>query len=505
MSGPKRADVEAQLNIARDSQRQCANLLAGIEEATIANLLGEVDALLAQAQGMDALSAASQTLASWRAYLSSESATLVNEATAQAQRALQEAAAAAERARRMAREAEHLRAMANETFGRGEQEYQRAADAVRRSSSSWYMHEEMKWAQQAKALFDEAADQLRTAAQARRKAERAAVQALNQVRQAHSTATRALQQARAARDEAKARQRAEEKAKQIAEQQRRSALLAINQARAALDRLAELPHAKFFPGQADALTSALEAALRAQRAQRFSDAIAHAQPIPDAALRLEQATRQALEALERQRAEAEAEIKALAATIESADAALLAAWSDDPEASERARQMLRSAEELLAAERFADAIQQAQAAQQALHQAIDTAARNHSEDGKRQFIAQAVMRALQELGFSVSYAPGSRTEPLRIAGQTPDPTGKGDIDIALPLRGEVHFEVNTPLGDTTCVATVRALQQRLEAYGVRWETTDWGHAEGATEGTRQTVKIVEREKVKYTQKQRSGS
>jgi hypothetical protein len=498
MSGPKKADVEAQLNIARNSQRKCANLLAGMEEATTAGILREVDSILNQAAEVSAnLRRELEALTGDLQRVAPEAASSARAMAAQVQQELDKARAAVMQARQKAEEAERLKRRANETFVRAEREYERAAEATRRAGSH-YLRQEMEWAKQAQALFDQAASELAAAAQARREAERAAVEALQRVKQAHASATGGYQQARAARSEAEARRRAEEEARRIAEQQRREAMLAVEQARAAFNRLAGMPHNKFCPGEGASIERGLEAAARALAEGRFPEATAAARRIPEEVRRLEEKVRQAQQEYERRRAEAEAAIGALAAAIDSADERLVAEWADDPQALERARQALRSAQQAVALEHFPEAARQAQTARQVLAQALNSAAENKSADEKRQIIGQAVMDVLEELGFDVSFEPGSRTEPMRISGQTPDPTGKGDFDIALPLEGEVNFEVNTPPGDTTCIAAVQELQKRLAERGIRWETTDWGHAAGAAAGitTQQKVKQTEKQKVK---------
>jgi hypothetical protein len=474
MSGPKKADVEAQLNIARNVQRKCANLLADLEEATTATILSKVNSLLDQA---------TTTITALRREhkaLTGDFAHTAKALIAQAEQALDNARSALQQAHQKAAQAESLKQQANHTFAQGEHLYERAAESNRRLDPH-YRQPEMEWAKQAQALFEQAASELAQAAQARRKAERAAVEALRLAGQAVATAISSHQHIQALQAEAEARRRAEEEARRIAEQQKREAALALAQAHAAFNRLATLPHDKFCPGKADRIKRSLDAADQAMAAGQFTEATSIARQIPEAVGQLEQEVIQAQQAFERRRAEAEAEISALAAAIGSADAQLVAQWSDEPQALAQAQSALQAAQHAVAAEDFAAAAQQAQAARQALAQALNSAAENRSADEKRRFIGQAIMDALTELGFQVSFEPGSRTEPLRIAGQTADEQGRGDFDIALPLEGEVDFEVNAPAGDTTCVAAVQELQKRLAERGIRWETTDWGHAKGAVD------------------------
>lgn len=499
MSGPKKADVEAQLNIVRNSQRKCAGLLAGMEEATTARILREAEGLLDQAaREAGNLQRELEGLTGDLGRFAPGTASLARGVANQVQEELEAARAAVAQTRQKVKEAERLKRAADEMFRRAEQQYELAAEATRRAGSH-YLQEEMAMARQAEALFDQAAAQIAAAAQARHEAERAAVNALQRARQASASAANGCRQVQSARAEAEARRRAEEEARRITEQQRRSATLAVEQARAALHRLRDLPHEKFYPGEGDAIERRLQAAVLALNENRFQDAEATSRRIAEEVSRLEQKTRQAQQEYERCRAEAEAEIGALAAAVDHADAALVGEWADDPQALEKARRALQAARQAAAAERFAEAGQQAQTARQTLAQALESAAENKSADEKRQIIGQAIMEVLEELGFDVSFEPGSRTEPMRISGQTPDISGRGDFDIALPLEGEVNFEVNTPVGDATCVAAVQELEKRLAERGITWQTTDWGHAppEVVAGVTRQQkVKQQEKEKVK---------
>ncbi|GIV64043.1 MAG: hypothetical protein KatS3mg045_1382 [Bellilinea sp.] len=497
MSGPKKADVEAQLSIARDSQRKSANLLADMEESAIASILHEVDNLLNQAvEEVTNLHGVLEALSDHQERMGLDVISSTRDWVEQVQHLLDEARIAAESARRKAEEAEHRKQRANETFARGEEQYQRAAEANRRLDPH-DRRPEMEWAKQARVLFDQAAAELAAAAQARKEAERVAVEALKWAIQARSTAANGSQQAHADQSEAEAWRRAEEEARRIASQHRQAAVLAVEQARVVFNRLNGLPHGKFCPGEGERIQRRLEEAIRHLNENRLSDAAALARSILDEVRRLEQMTRKAQQEFERQLAETQAEIEALAAAIQSADPGLIGEWADDPQALDNARRALQSAERAMAAEHYPEARQQARAAQQALAQALHSAAENKSADEKRKVIGQAVMSVLEELGFDVSFEPGSRDEPMRISGQTPDVSGKGDFDVALPLEGEVHFEINTPPGDTTCIAAVEELQKRLAERGVHWNTTDWGHAAGADAvSAQQKMQQTEKQKVK---------
>jgi len=498
MSGPKKADVEAQLNIARAIQHKCASLLADIEEAATERILHDGDGILKQTAEIAAtlrreLDAMKGDLERFVPELAS-----VREMAAQVQQELDNARAALKTAQAQVEQANQLKRKAHQTFADGEQQYRLAEESNRRPDPH-YRYKEMEWALQAKELFDQAAAELADAAHVRREAERRAVEALRRARQAHAAATDGYQHIRLTRSEAEARRRAEEEARRIAEQQRREAVLSVEQARAAWNRLADLPHDKFCPGEAASIKHDLEAAAQMLEHGRFLEATEAAHRIPAMVHRLETKVRQAQQEYERQHAEAEAELRALAAIIDSTDEELIVQWANNPHALAHARHGMDLSQQAIKAERFAEAVRQAQAARQTLAQALNTAVENKRADDQRQIVGQAVMDVLAELGFDVSFEPGSRTEPLRISGQTPDVSGRGDFDIALPLMGEVRFEVNTPDGDASCIAAVEALQSRLAERGIRWQTTDWGHATGAASAP--GVKRKEQEKQQLRMKQ----
>ncbi|HET7228703.1 MAG TPA: hypothetical protein VFJ16_01740, partial [Longimicrobium sp.] len=180
----------------------------------------------------------------------------------------------------------------------------------------------------------------------------------------------------------------------------------------------------------------------------------------------------------RRRAEAESSVGVLDAATQSTDPALLAAWASEPHALEEAREALRAARAALEREAFDQAGSGAAAAAERLAATVRTAAEAQSLDERRAHLGDAIMETLEELGFEVSYEAGTRTEPLRISGQTPDASGRGDFDVALPLDGEVNFRVEAAEGDVACVAAVEALRERLAERGFGWSTTDWGHAQG---------------------------
>ncbi len=142
--------------------------------------------------------------------------------------------------------------------------------------------------------------------------------------------------------------------------------------------------------------------------------------------------------------------------------------------------------------------------------AIAEAGENRDRQERRARIAEAIMTTLDELQFDVSFDPGNRDEPCRISGQTPRSDGDGDFDIAIPLSGEVTFEVAEARGDGhDCHAAVMALQERLkERFGMSWEVTDWGNAAGfadAAPGERHGAEAAadgEKQRAKHQQRER---
>lgn len=478
MSGPKKADVVAALNVARNTQRTCAALISRSETATVQRVLdASLHALQAASGEAGTLSGEAAALTADDARVAGAAVQAAREAAARAGALVDEARAAAERARTDLEGARQREEAARALFDQAEAEYRRASAAVEQAGSH-YLTREMQWARAAQGLYDRAAAETREAEKARRAAEVSATAALGRANQALAAQQSARGQVRSARAEAETRRRAEVEARRIAEEARRRATLALDGARAALAALDDLPHARFAPGTADELAAALR-----QGAARLDGSPAEAASAAAAveARARETAERVAAAAAEhaRRRGDAEARTAVLTAAVESADAGLLRDWGPHPDALERARAALEGAGESLRGESFDEAGARADAAAGALADAVRSAAEARSLDERRTRLGEAIMDTLEELGFDVSFAAGSRAEPLRISGQTPEVSGRGDFDLALPLDGEVSFHVEAAEGDISCVAAVEALQERLAQRGFGWTTTDWGHAEGA--------------------------
>jgi hypothetical protein len=498
MSGPKKADVVAQLNIAQRSQRQCANLISAAADAAIASILQETEGIMRD------IAAQETTMRDESGSFSSDARRIAPDAVRRAGEAASSSSAAVSasrdvlsRARSEVDQARQQEKAARRTFEKAEEEYNRAMKAVN-NASGHYMHQEMTWAQQATQLFAQAERELASAAKVRKNAEKSASSALQQAREGKGAVQSALRQVKNTREEAQSLLKAEADARRIAEEKRRNASLALEKARSALHRLDELPHHKFCSGKLDALSRELKAAQQALESGRFDAARTDGERIAGSAVRLEQDVVTAQKDFERRKAEAETQINVLQAALAGMDEALISEWSDTPEACRNAKQVIDRARKAVEAERFDDATGPARDERHKLAEALSSAAEAKSSHDKRLATGAAIIEVLKELHFDVSYEPGNKKEPMRIAGQTTDDAGKGDFDIAIPLDGEVNFEVNTPNGDISCVAAIGQLQKRLESRGIKWQTTDWGHAEGAVPSDlRKTTTVKQGVKVKH--------
>jgi hypothetical protein len=500
MSGPKRADVNAQLNIARDSQRQCAGLISQAENSAIESLLRDAKRLRQQA--IVSTTEARRIAAGLSAEMARVAPDTVRDArrlVEEADRAVAEAGAVLDRSRKQVERTQRDQKAADAAFALANEEYERAEQALRDAGDAWYLCEEMEQAKEATRLFDVAAEELAKADGSRKEAARTADEAIRRANAALSLAMNALNRVRATHSEAEARLRAEEEARRITEEKKRRATVAVQQARAALGRVENMPHGKFRPGELEGHGRELDKAERLLNQEYYDEAANAAQTVEKRASQLEREIGEAHREYERRRMEAETRIITLRAALDGMDDGLIREWAEDPDALMKGRTALEGAQSNVTAERFEDAGSLAQRALDALNAALRSAAENRSAHVKREKIGEAVMDALSELGFDVSFKPGSRTEALEIAGQTPDETGRGDFDIAIPLSGEVDFHVNTPEGDTTCIAAIQELQKRLAERGVQWNTTHWGHAEGAVPAS-SSSRVTEKEQQKVKRK-----
>lgn len=473
MSGPKRADVEAALNVAAAASRRSASLISAGETLALNHLLKTVDAALAEAdQTAGSVAAASRDLGDARSDL--PCVLEAKRAVAAAQASLRGAKGGASAARAALAEATRLDDQAMATFNAARAEYDRAAAALQRAGSH-YLRDQMAWAKRASALYEEAAAQGAAAADGREKAKRAASRAMNLVHQANTAAGAAVSRSAAARKESDEQMRAEAQAQQIAEESRRKASLAVESARIAIDGLDAAACDKFHPGARHALIAQTAVAEQALLGGSPGPAERAAAGLPLAAANLAAEAAAAKHEFELLQAQANAATAELESAIEGADGVLIVEWSDDAGAADAARQSLTLVRASIAAERFPEATVAARDLTARLAEATKSAAESVGAHERREAIGEAVMNVLEEMGFDVSFEEGSKSDPLRIAGQTAQSDGRGDFDIEIPLDGEIDFEVAAQKGDGNCVSAVKALQDHLAERGVTWRTTDWGH------------------------------
>lgn len=479
MSGPKRADVQAALKSAEAAGRKSAELVSASETAALKSLLRKAQDALGNAdRSSGAVAAASAELAQARGDIPAVGA--ARSSIGQAQGRLDEAKAAAAAAREALAQAVKLDGQAGATFKLAQAEYDRAERDLR-NSGGHYLRSEMEGAQRAKALFDQAAREGAQAATARAAAKQAAARAMDTASSATSAASTAVSRSAAARKESDERIRAEAEARRIAEEAKRRATLAVDAARGAIGGLDAESCDKFRPGQRSGLAQRLAGAEQSLNRGDSGSAERAATPLPPEAAQLAGAVAEARREFERLRAQALSGVAQLESAIEGSDGPLIGKWSDTPQALDDARRSLAQAQAAIAAEDFAGATGVCSTQVAALAEATRTAAESVAADARRTSIGEAVMDVLEEMGFDVSFEQGSKTEPLRIAGQTADAQGKGDFDLEIPLDGEVDFEVTAQQGDGSCSSAVLGLQKRLAERGVGWQTTDWGYGHEPTE------------------------
>ncbi|MBF0344830.1 MAG: hypothetical protein HQL06_11440 [Nitrospirae bacterium] len=502
MSGPKKADVEAQLNISRGIQRKCEAIISRAEDAAISRLILDVEGLMRDADTLaNSVRTEIGSITADMRRIAPDSVGVITDAAAKTQRNLDDARASLSSAREAVNNASISEDKARGIFEEAEAEYKRALSAVR-NAGDHYLHTEMEWARRATELYNSASKELNEASRARTEAQDAATTALQLASETKSAMQDISTRVQSTKNEATARLRAQEDAKKIAEQKQREAVIAIEGARAAIIRIIDMPHDRFRPGGMGEIQQEMESAMSLFNGGRFDEARAKAERIHTEAARLEKEVVEATREFQRRRTEAESHVIALDAILSETDESLINQWADTPDTIQKARSALASAREDIKSERFEDAGKMAIVAKDSITQALRSAVDNKGADENRSTIGKAVIEALQEMGFDTSFEYGTRTEPMRISGQTPDVSGKGDFDIAIPLDGNVDFEVDTYKSDTSCIATVQTLQKRLAERGIMWNTTNWGHAEGTTirNVTQTTQSAVEKVKIRRRNK-----
>ena len=471
MSGPKRADLEAELRSANESARAASGLVAEAEHAVLQTLVGELN----QPASSAALSGADGQLGGCRTDVSS--VTDARDAVDLAQSLRAQADQATDDARRRVSAAKDAQQRCVDEYAGATAEYDRARSQLDGRGPRRFVYDaEMRWAKEATRRYRSAADLARTATRVRAEARTAVTDALSLAQQAHAAESDAGARVRAAVRESAERDRAEQEARHIAEEARRRATIAVKGAAASIDSIPADDVDKFFPGRRAALSSDLveaEAKLatgNSREAQRSADRIAAA--TAELAHRVA-ATR---EEFNRNRSAAKTAHRQLRATIDASDTALILTWSDDPDVLDSAPGCVADISALISAEEFTEARMRASELSERLQIATATAAEALAANHRRTSIGDAIIDVLEEMSFDVTFEPGTKSEPMKISGQVPAVSGEGDFLLELPLDGEVDFEVTDTNADgSACSNAVATLRQRLADRGIAFTVTDWGH------------------------------
>lgn len=498
MSGPKRADVQAQLRVARNGQRQCAALIAEAERKTLLHLLSTLESLDGDA------TRSSREASKMLADLSPEMCQAASESLKDVSFLVQNGASMAQsigsdrqEARTLLERADSQTRSADGIYSNATQALDTAEKALQQSGGH-YLRQEMEQAKGATQLFNQAAQSLGQAAQLRQQAIADASQSVRKAEEAASTAKEAVKRVTAVRGEAQQRLAAQAEAKRIAEEHRRKATTAIGNARSAVNSLQGLPHQKFRPGAMAEIERSLGVAEGQLSGGAWDECVRQSSNLENRVHQLAREVAEAQREYERRHAESQSHLQGLLAVIEGANAAFIRQWSNASSAYDEARAAVDNVRSAMQREEWEKANALAQKSQETLKKAVESAAQNQTQNEVRTQVGEAVMDVLEELGFTVTSAPGSRLEPLRINAQTPDTAGNGDFDVSIPLSGEVAFHVETSEGDVSCVAAVKDLQDRLRSRGVDWNTTDWGHAQDAGQTEGQVKKQVRQQKHQVT-------
>lgn len=470
MSGKKRSQVEAALRDASRAADAARGLLAEADSRSIRSLGKACQAGLRQAEE------AGSGRARIPSGLSGDEVSAARSSASAADAALDHARRLQEVAADSLKKAAALDRAAANAFGSAQTQLDEAQEALARSTGEHYKDREWELANRAGAAFEAAKREASAAQSARKRAiadGQAAVEAAAAATASAKRATRAIRGGVAAAEE---RQRREAEARRIAEEARRRAMTAVAAAAAAVQALPAEDGRKFTAPEYQAVERDLGEAEAALRRGDLAGAQQRAERLQIAAQALARRVAQAREEFDRRQSAAAGAIAALASAMEGANQAVIEEWSAAPSSYGEAKAALEAARRAAANEDFDSASALAQQATEAVRRAMESGADAKAADGRRSSIGQAVMEVLTEMNFDVSFQAGTRDEPLRISGQTADETGRGDFDLAIPLDGEVDFEVTAEAGDSACVEAVNELRTKLRERGVPWETTDWGHA-----------------------------
>lgn len=484
MSGPKRADVQAALNIAARSAQASAAVISRADRDAVGHMSRRLSDALKDATSLgSSLEQAAEALAHVEHQGSdTESARKAVEA---ALAALGSGLGGTVTLAGNSRDADAAEDLARQAYDEAQAEYDKAEQGLRQAGSH-YLHNQMAWAQNARMKFDEAGQLAQRAAELRTGSKRAANKAVERAEAAVAEARRALSAAGSASRAAGERARAAAEAARIAEERRRVATSALAEARIAVDSLNAEDVDKFAPGTRNGLGDRVGQAETALASGDFEAVHRAVSEVVVEAQRIAQDSSQKRRKWDEDRAAALAAQGDVSSVLGSVDADLVSAWASDRDAVESGRIAVSKVDALIVNESFDEAVATANSARDQLQSATATAAAAHGQNLRRQEIGEAVMDVLEDLGFDLSFEEGTRDTPLRINGQTATPDGRGDFDIEIPLDGEIDFEVTAPEGDVSCVNAIRSLQEQLAQRGIDWTVTDWGHAEGHVDGASRT-------------------
>lgn len=475
MSGKKRSEVQAALAAAARAAESARSTLAQADARSLANLQRETDRALDRAT-----KAASgiERLADWVA--SSSEGESAQRTRGEADAALADARAKREAALQAAAQADSTDRRASKEMrdAQGILETAQRALAAATNPHGWYMDSEHAEAVRAQNAFTKAEQTAKEARRVNQRARDAAVAAQEAAHGAEAAAKSASGLASSARKAAEERRRREEEARHIEEQAKRDAATTLAGVRAAFDTISGDAE-KFAAGPYASLRQRVDAASHAYDQGQWRACIDGARPLAGEARALADRVVAARKEFDRRHAAAASAASELVAAIDGADADLVARWSDSPRAVADANAALSSVRAASQAEDFDRAGADAQRASAAVRAAMESAAANQAADQRRNSIADAIMASLDEMHYEVSFEPGDKNAPVIIKAQTADASGRGDFHLSVPLDGEIDFEVRAAAGDVSCKAAVEQLQRRLQARGIPWNTTDWGHAAGA--------------------------
>lgn len=473
MSGKKRSQVQAALNAASQAANAARALLAEADARSLRSLGA------ASRDGLRKAEDAAERLPDIPSALSGDEIGSARASASSSEAALGRARLLQQGAADSLAKAKALDRAAENAFAAAQAQLDRAQAALSRKSGEHYMDHEFDLATEAAKSFDVAQREAAAAKSARSRAISDGQVAVEAAAAAVAAAIRASGVINAGVAAAEDRRRREEEARRIAEEARRRAASAVAGAASAVSSLPAGDARKFAETAFDTIQRDLADAESALRRQDSSVAQRRAEAVQAGAQALLREVTTAREELDRRQAEAEGAIAGLASALDGADRDLIQEWSDAPASYRDAAAGLESARRALAAEDFDSAVAGANVAAGSVRKAMEVGADARAANERRTSIGQAVMDVLAEMNFDVSFEAGTRDEPLRISGQTADESGRGDFDLAIPLDGEVDFEVTAAAGDTACVAAVNQLREKLAERGVPWRTTDWGQAADA--------------------------